>query len=96
MSINLLIDSNKLVSRLVIIFKYIIKLISLYSPSFFFLIKNYKFLYSPLKYSNTPLLSRSLSIFTISSSNGFEHRKFAVYYALYLIVFIIIGSKTSL
>jgi len=92
----LLIDGGKLVSYLITMFKCIAKLISLYSPGFFFLTKNHGFLYSPLEYSSTPLLSRSLSIFTISSSNGFEHRKFAVYYALYLIVFIIIGSKTSL
>jgi hypothetical protein len=77
-------------------FKYIAKLISLYSLSFFFLIKNYRFLYNPLKYFNTPLLSRSLSIFTINSSNSFKYRKFTAYYTLYLIVFIIIGGKTSL
>ena len=72
------------------------KLISLYSLSFFFLTKNYRFLYSHLKYFNTPLLSRSLSIFTISSSSGFRHRKFIAYYALCLIVFIIIDSEMSL
>jgi hypothetical protein len=85
-----------LVSCLITIFKCIAKLINLYSFGFFFLTKNYRFLYSPLKYSNTPLLSRSLSIFTTNSSNGFRHRKFAIYYALYLIVFIIIGSEISL
>jgi len=77
-------------------FKYIVKLISLYSLSFFFLTKNYKFLYNPLKYFNTPLLSLSLSIFTISNNNGFKYKKFTTYYILYLIVFIIISSKTSL
>jgi hypothetical protein len=78
------------------VFRCIVKLISLYSPGFFFLTKNYRFLYSPLEYFNTPLLSRSLSIFTISSNSGFEYRKFTAYYALYLMVFIIIGGKTSL
>jgi hypothetical protein len=72
------------------------KLISLYSLSFFFLTKNYRFLYSPLKYFNTPLLSRSLSIFITSNNNNFRHRKFTVYYILYLIIFIIINSETSL
>jgi hypothetical protein len=72
------------------------KLISLYSLSFFFLTKNYRFLYSPLKYFNTPLLSRSLSIFITSNNNSFRHRKFTVYYILYLIIFIIINSETSL
>jgi hypothetical protein len=91
LSTNLLINSSKLVSYLIIIFKYIAKLINLYSPSFFFLTKNYKFLYSPLKYSNTPLLSYSLSIFIINSNNGFKYRKFTTYYTLYLIVFIIIA-----
>jgi hypothetical protein len=81
---------------LIIIFKYITKLIDLYSFSFFFLTKNYKFLYSPLKYSSTPLLSYSLSIFTINSSNSFKYRKFTIYYTLYLIIFIIIGSEISL
>jgi hypothetical protein len=93
---NSLTNSGKLVSCLITIFKCIAKLINLYSPSFFFLTKNYKFLYSPLEYSNTPLLSCSLSIFTISSNNGFKYGKFATYYALYLIVFIIIGSEISL
>jgi K+-sensing histidine kinase KdpD len=77
-------------------FKYIVKLISLYSFNFFFLTKNYKFLYSPLKYFNTLLSSRFLSIFTINNSSGFGHRKFTIYYTLYLIVFIIISNKTSL
>jgi len=77
-------------------FKYIAKLISLYSPGFFFLTKNYRFLYNPLEYSSTPLLSRSLSIFTTNSNSGFRHRKFTTYYTLYLIVFIIIGGETSL
>jgi len=77
-------------------FKYIAKLISLYSLSFFFLIKNYKFLYSPLKYFNTSLLSRFLSIFTTNNNNSFRHRKFTTYYTLYLIVFIIISGKMSL
>jgi hypothetical protein len=72
------------------------KLISLYSLGFFFLTKNYRFLYSPLKYFSTPLLSYSLSIFTTNNSNGFEHRKFTIYYTLYLIVFIIISGKMSL
>jgi hypothetical protein len=85
-----------LASYFIIIFKYIAKLINLYSPSFFFLTKNYRFLYSPLKYFSTPLLSRSLNIFTTNNSSGFGHRKFATYYALYSIVFIIIGSKMSL
>jgi hypothetical protein len=96
LSINLLINSNKLISRLVIIFKYIAKLISLYSLGFFFLTKNYRFLYSPLEYSSTPLLSRSLSIFTTNNNNNFRHRKFTIYYTLYLIVFIIISGETSL
>jgi hypothetical protein len=96
LSINLLINSSKLVFYLIIIFKYIAKLINLYSFSFFFLIKNYKFLYSPLKYSNTLLLSYSLSIFTISGNSGFRYRKFAIYYTLCLIMFIIIGGKMSL
>jgi hypothetical protein len=77
-------------------FKYIAKLINLYSFSFFFLTKNYRFLYSPLEYSSTPLLSHSLSIFTISNSSGFRYRKFAACHALYLIVFIIINSEMSL
>jgi hypothetical protein len=77
-------------------FRYVAKLISLYSPGFFFLTKNYGFLYSSLEYSSTPLLSRSLSIFTTSSSSGFGHRKFTTYYILYSIVFIIISNKTSL
>ena len=77
-------------------FKYIIKLINLYSFSFFFLTKNYRFLYSPLKYSNTPLLNYFLSIFTINNNNGFKYKKFTAYYTLYLIVFIIISNKTSL
>jgi hypothetical protein len=77
-------------------FKYIVKLISLYSLGFFFLTKNYRFLYSPLNYFNTPLLSRSLSIFTISNNSGFKHRKFTAYYTLYSIVFIIISGETSL
>jgi hypothetical protein len=47
--INSLINNNKLISRFIIIFKYIIKLISLYSLKFF-LIKNYKFLSNSLKY----------------------------------------------
>jgi hypothetical protein len=85
-----------LASYLIIAFKCIAKLINLYSFSFFFLIKNYGFLYSPLKYSSTPLLSYSLSIFIINSSSGFKYRKFAAYYALYLIVFIIIGGEISL
>jgi hypothetical protein len=89
-------DNSKLVFYLIIAFKYIVKLISLYSPSFFFLTKNYRFLYSPLKYSSTPLSSHSLSIFTINSNNSFKHRKFTAYYTLYLIVFIIISNKTSL
>ena len=96
MSINLLINSSKLISYLIIIFKYIVKLISLYSPGFFFLTKNYRFLYSPLEYSSTPLLSYSLSIFIISNNSSFKYRKFTTYYTLYLIVFIIIGGKTSL
>jgi dolichyl-phosphate-mannose--protein O-mannosyl transferase len=77
-------------------FKYIAELINLYSFGFFFLTKNYRFLYSPLEYFSTPLLSHSLSIFTTSSNSGFRHRKFATYYTLYLIVFIIIGSEMSL
>jgi hypothetical protein len=85
-----------LASRFITTFKYIAKLINLYSLSFFFLTKNYRFLYSSLKYFSTPLLSRSLSIFTINSNSGFKYRKFTTYYALYLIVFIIIGSKMSL
>jgi hypothetical protein len=93
---NLLINSSKLVSYLIITFRYIAKLISLYSLSFFFLTKNYKFLYSPLEYSSTPLLSYSLSIFTTNNNSGFRYRKFTIYYTLYLIVFIIIGGKTSL
>jgi hypothetical protein len=96
LSINLLTNSSKLVSYFIIIFKYITKLINLYSLSFFFLTKNYRFLYSPLKYFSTPLLSRSLSIFIINSNSGFKYRKFTTYYTLYLIVFIIIGSKMSL
>jgi hypothetical protein len=80
----------------IIIFKYIAKLINLYSFSFFFLIKNYKFLYNSLKYFNTPLLSLFLSIFTINNNSSFKHRKFINYYTLYLIMFIIIGSKMSL
>jgi hypothetical protein len=85
-----------LASRLITTFRYITKLISLYSPSFFFLTKNYRFLYSPLEYFSTPLSSYSLSIFTTNSNSGFRHRKFTAYYTLYSIVFIIIGSKTSL
>jgi hypothetical protein len=85
-----------LVSYLIIIFKCIAKLISLYSLGFFFLTKNYRFLYNPLKYFNTPLLSYSLSIFTINNNSGFKYRKFTTYYTLYLIVFIIIGGKISL
>jgi hypothetical protein len=77
-------------------FKCIAKLINLYSFGFFFLTKNYRFLYSPLKYSSTPLLSHSLSIFTTSGNSGFRYRKFATCHALCLIVFIIIGSKMSL
>jgi hypothetical protein len=92
----LLTNSSKLVSCLIIMFKYIAKLINLYSFGFFFLTKNYRFLYSPLEYFSTPLLSCFLSIFIISNSSGFGHRKFTTYYALYLIVFIIIGSKMSL
>jgi hypothetical protein len=92
----LLINSGKLVSCLIIIFKYIAKLINLYSFGFFFLIKNYRFLYSPLKYFSTPLLSYSLSIFIINNNSGFGHKKFTACYALYLIVFIIIGSEMSL
>jgi hypothetical protein len=93
---NLLTNNSKLVFYLVIIFKYIAKLINLYFFNFFFLIKNYKFLYSSLKYFNTPLLSYSLSIFTINSNNSFKYKKFAAYYTLYLIVFIIIGNEISL
>jgi hypothetical protein len=89
-------DSGKLASRLIIAFKCVAKLISLYSLSFFFLTKNHGFLYSPLKYSSTPLLSRSLSIFTTSGSSGFKHGKFAACYALCLMVFIIMGGETSL
>jgi hypothetical protein len=96
LSINLLTNSSKLAFCLIIMFKYIAELINLYSFGFFFLTKNYKFLYSPLKYFSTPLLSCSLSIFTINSSSGFKYRKFAACYALYLIMFIIIGSKMSL
>jgi hypothetical protein len=96
LSINSLTNNSKLISYFIIAFKYITKLINLYSLSFFLLTKNYKFLYSPLKYFNTPLLSYSLSIFTINSNSGFKYRKFITYYALYLIVFIIIGSKMSL
>jgi hypothetical protein len=92
----LLINNNKLIFHLVIIFKYITKLINLYSFNFFFLIKNYRFLYSPLEYFNTPLLSRSLSIFIINNNSGFKYRKFTAYYTLYLIVFIIINSEISL
>jgi hypothetical protein len=77
-------------------FKYIAKLINLYSPSFFFLTKNHGFLYSPLEYFSTPLLSRSLSIFTINNNNSFRHRKLAAYYALYSMVLMIIGSEISL
>jgi hypothetical protein len=77
-------------------FKYIAELINLYSFGFFFLTKNYRFLYNPLEYSNTPLLSYSLSIFTINNNSGFGYRKFTTYYTLYLIVFIIISSKMSL
>jgi hypothetical protein len=76
--------------------KYIVKLISLYSLGFFFLTKNYRFLYSPLEYFNTLLLSRSLSIFIINNSNSFKYRKFTIYYILYLIVFIIISSEMFL
>jgi hypothetical protein len=89
-------DSGKLASRLIITFRCIAKLISLYSPGFFFLTKNYGFLYGPLKYSSTPLSSCSLNIFTTSSSSGFGYGKFAACHALYLIVFIIMGGKTSL
>jgi hypothetical protein len=85
-----------LASRLITAFRCVAKLISLYSPGFFFLTKNYGFLYGPLEYSSTPLLSRSLSIFTTSSSSGFRHRKFAACYALYSMVFIIIGGEMSL
>jgi hypothetical protein len=94
--INSLTNSGKLVLRFITIFKYITKLINLYSLSFFFLTKNYRFLYSSLKYFNTPLLSLSLSIFIISNNNGFKYRKFTTYYTLYLIVFIIIGNKMFL
>ena len=62
----------------------------------FFLIKNYKFLYSLLKYFNTLLLSYSLSIFTINNSNGFKYRKFVVYYALYSIILMTISSEIFL
>jgi hypothetical protein len=92
----LLTNNSKLVSCLITVFKYIAELINLYSLGFFFLTKNYGFLYSPLEYSSTPLLSHSLSIFTTSSSSGFRYRKFTTYYALYLIVFIVIGGKMSL
>jgi hypothetical protein len=94
--INSLTNNSKLVSRFITTFKCIAELINLYSSGFFFLTKNYRFLYSPLEYSSTPLLSYSLSIFTISSSSGFKYRKFAAYYALYLIVFIIISGEISL
>ena len=87
---------NLLVFYLITIFKYIAKLINLYSPNFFFLTKNYRFLYSPFKYFNTPLLSLFLSIFTINSNSSFRYRKFTAYYTLYLIVLIIIDSKISL
>jgi hypothetical protein len=93
---NSLTNNSKLAFCLVITFKYIAKLINLYSSNFFFLIKNYKFLYNLLEYFSTPLLSYSLSIFTINNSNSFKYRKFAAYYTLYLIVFIIISSKMSL
>jgi hypothetical protein len=96
LSINLLTNSNKLASRLIIIFKYIIKLISLYSLSLFFLTRNYRFLYSSLKYFNILLSSYSLNIFTIINNNSFKYKKFAAYYILYLIVFIIIGGEMSL
>jgi hypothetical protein len=92
----LLTNGSKLVFYFVIIFKYITKLINLYSFGFFFLTKNYKFLYSLLKYFNTPLLSLSLSIFIINNSNSFKYRKFTIYYTLYLIMFIIISNKISL
>ena len=62
----------------------------------FFLIKNYKFLYSLLKYFNTLLLSRSLNIFIINNNNSFKYKKFATYYALYLIVLMMISSEMSL
>jgi hypothetical protein len=96
LSTNSLTNSSKLVSCFITAFKYIAKLINLYSLGFFFLTKNYKFLYSPLKYSNTPLLSCSLSIFTTNSNSGFKYRKFATCYTLYLIVFIIISNEISL
>ena len=96
MFINLLTNNSKLASCLIIAFKYIAKLINLYSLGIFFLIKNYRFLYNSLKYFNTPLLSYSLSIFITNSNSGFKYRKFTAYYTLYLIVFIIIGSKMSL
>jgi hypothetical protein len=96
LSTNLLTNNSKLISYLIIIFKYITELINLYSLNFFFLTKNYRFLYSPLEYSSTSLLSRSLSIFITNNSNNFKYRKFATYYTLYLIVFIIISSKMSL
>jgi hypothetical protein len=96
LSINSFINGGKLISRLIITFKYIAKLINLYSPGFFFLTKNHGFLFSPLEYSSIPLLSRSLSIFIISNNNGFRHGKLAAYHALYFIILIIIDSKMSL
>jgi hypothetical protein len=76
-------------------FKYIAKLISLYSPGFF-LTKNHGFLYSSLKYSNIPLLSYSSSILTINNNNSFKYGKLAICYTLYLIILIIIDNKMSL
>jgi hypothetical protein len=76
-------------------FKYIAELISLYSLGFFFLTKNYRFLYSSLGCFNIPLLSRFLSILTINNNNSFKQGKFTTCYALYLIILIIINSKIS-
>ena len=62
----------------------------------FFLTKNYKFLYSLLKYSNILLLSRSLSIFTINNNNSFKYKNFVIYYALYSIILMTINSEMFL
>jgi len=48
------------------------------------------------EYLKIPLLSLSFSILIIIGYNAFKYKKFAICYALYLIILIIINNNTFL
>ena len=68
---NLLIDGSIFISLKVTAFIFIIILIIRYIPVSFLVTGNYRFLYKPFNFSNTPQLRRIISIYTIIRSKAF-------------------------